>query len=677
MVNPNNTTTYFVTVTSPLGCTSVEDLTITVNPVPVTTIIASSAYICYGDTAGLSAQTDIPVILYMWSTAETSQSIAVAPTTPTTYSVTTTTIDGCTGTADIQIGIYDLPDVSITSMNSDICLGNDAILSAQSNHPGTSYLWSTGNTNNTITVSPPSTESYYLTGTDINGCMDTSEFLVTVHPLPDVNVTSNGTSVCEGLSITLYGNSTNPGTNYLWSTNETTDSIQVTPPSTTTYYITGTDDNGCTGTNRITIQVNPNPDVNVNPNGLTICPGESLDLIASSPTATLYEWNTGQTTPIITITPSQTSTYSVTGTDDNGCIGIATALVVVRDAPNVDITPASAVVCEGESVTLIATGATLYDWTPGESLNTSVGAVVIATPVTSTTYYVSGIDLYGCEGWDSVHVRVSEIPDVDFIADQNNICMATLVHFSGQSSSNIASWSWDFGDPSSGSSNNSSLQNPMHTYFETGTYTTGLEVTNADGCKNSIYKPSFITVHPNPIASFSRTPDITTMENPTIQFYNQSLGAKSLLWNFDDPGSGLYNMSVADNPTHTYSMEGEFWATLFVENEWGCLDSVSNRIIINPDWDEFIPSAFTPNGDGNNDYFKPYGFNIDFTEFTMFIFDRWGKQIFEAHDINDPWDGRVNREGEIVQQDVYVYLIILKDITGLEHQFIGHVTLIK
>jgi gliding motility-associated-like protein len=61
----------------------------------------------------------------------------------------------------------------------------------------------------------------------------------------------------------------------------------------------------------------------------------------------------------------------------------------------------------------------------------------------------------------------------------------------------------------------------------------------------------------------------------------------------------------------------------------------------------------------------------------MFIFDRWGKQIFEAHDINDPWDGRVNREGEIVQQDVYVYLIILKDITGLEHQFIGHVTLIK
>ena len=137
-----------------------------------------------------------------------------------------------------------------------------------------------------------------------------------------------------------------------------------------------------------------------------------------------------------------------------------------------------------------------------------------------------------------------------------------------------------FWDPSSGNGNSSNLQNPMHAFFETGTYTIGLEVTNTDGCKNNIYKPSYITVHPNPIASFSRTPDITTMEHPTIQFYNQSLGAEKLLWNFDDPDAGLYNMSVSENPTHTYSSEGEYWATLFVENEWGSLDSVNNRIII-------------------------------------------------------------------------------------------------
>jgi len=352
-------------------------------------------------------------------------------------------------------------------------------------------------------------------------------------------------------------------------------------------------------------------------------------------------------------------------------------VVTVRNAPDVVVTPSDPVICEGESVTLIATGATLYDWSPAQGLNTTVGAVVIASPANTTTYIVSGVDLYGCEGADTVKVEVSPTPSVDFVADLNDICMANVVHFSGQSDGDIATWHWDFGDPSSGSSNNSSLQNPIHTYFETGTYTVGLEVVSKDGCANNLYKPSFIVVHPNPIASFSRTPDITTMENPTIQFYNQSLGVKSLLWNFDDPGSGLYNMSVSENPTHTYSSEGEYWATLHVENEWGCLDSVSNRIIINPKWDEFIPSAFSPNGDGNNDYFRPYGFNIDYSEYTMFIFDRWGKQIFETHDINDAWDGRVNREGEIVQQDVYVYLVILKDITGLEHQFIGHVTLIK
>jgi gliding motility-associated-like protein len=192
-----------------------------------------------------------------------------------------------------------------------------------------------------------------------------------------------------------------------------------------------------------------------------------------------------------------------------------------------------------------------------------------------------------------------------------------------------------------------------------------------------LQKPAFITVHPNPIASFVRTPDITTLAYPTIEFYDQSLGAVKRLWNFDDPGSGLANNSLQKEPTHTYSAEGEYWPVLFVENEWGCVDSVTNRIIINPTWEEYIPTAFSPNGDGHNDFFRPMGFNIDFTEYSMYIYDRWGKEIFDTHDIEVGWDGRVNGQGEIVQQDVYVYLIILKDVNGLEHQFIGHVTVVK
>ncbi|HPS82804.1 MAG TPA: PKD domain-containing protein, partial [Bacteroidales bacterium] len=307
----------------------------------------------------------------------------------------------------------------------------------------------------------------------------------------------------------------------------------------------------------------------------------------------------------------------------------------------------------------------------------NVGNIVVSSPDSTITYIVAGVDLYGCLGSSNITVTVHPIPTVDFRADETNICQATVVHFTGMASPSIQSWVWDFGDPAAGASNSSSMQNPMHAYFETGTYTVGLSVTTTAGCKNSIQKPSYIIVHPNPIASFARTPDITTLEYPTIQFYDQSLGEKTRLWDFDDPGSGLDNNSITKNPTHIYSAEGEYWATLFVENEWGCMDSVSNRIIINPTWDEYIPTAFSPNGDGNNDIFRPMGFNIDFTQYKMYIYDRWGKEIFDTDNIEEGWDGRVNDHGETVQQDVYVYLIILTDITGLEHQFIGHVTVVK
>jgi gliding motility-associated-like protein len=103
----------------------------------------------------------------------------------------------------------------------------------------------------------------------------------------------------------------------------------------------------------------------------------------------------------------------------------------------------------------------------------------------------------------------------------------------------------------------------------------------------------------------------------------------------------------------------------------------SSTALIVRSQDEYIPTAFSPNGDGNNDIFRPMGFNIDFTKYKMYIYDRWGKEIFMTDNIEVGWDGRVKGHGEIVQQDVYVYLIILTDINGLEHHFIGHVTVVK
>ena len=676
-LTPSVTNTYYLTVTSPDGCISTANATITVNPNPILSIVPSSSSICVGSSASLVANSNIAVNSYMWNTAETNPTIVVSPASTSSYSVTATTLAGCVGTSDILIYVNSLPDVSITASNASVCLGSSVDLAASSNQTSLTYQWSTGQNTSSINVVPSQTSTYSVTVTDVNGCTNTADFMVNVNPLPQVNIYATQDEVCLGMSIELLATSNIANTTFQWSTGQSCNPIIVSPVTNTIYLVTGTDPNGCTGSTRISIHVNPNPAVGISPNSYTICPGDTASLLATSTTAVSYIWNTGETTNNILVWPTSSTVYTVTGIDSKGCEGTASANIIVRNAPVIQVSPNNPNICQGESVTIKASGAVLYDWTPGTFLNTNVGSVVTSTPDSTITYTVAGVDLYGCLGSANVTISVHPIPDVDFRADETDICQATVVHFTGSASPNIQSWNWDFGDPASGSSNFSSMQNPMHAFFETGTYTIGLNVTTTAGCKNAIQKPSYIVVHPNPIASFARTPDITTLEYPTIQFYDQSLGEKSRLWNFDDPGSGLDNISIAKDPVHTYRAEGEYWVTLFVENEWGCVDSVSNRIIINPAWDEYIPTAFSPNGDGNNDIFRPMGFNIDFTKYKMYIYDRWGKEIFMTDNIEVGWDGRVKGHGEIVQQDVYVYLIILTDINGLEHHFIGHVTVVK
>jgi gliding motility-associated-like protein len=675
---PNVTTNYMVTVTSSGNCTNSAQIQVTVNQNPSVVIIPSSSSICINQTATLQIQTNMPVATILWSTGETNvPTIQVSPNSSSTYSVTVSTTEQCSGSTQVTIQVNPLPNIQIQTQNEEICEGTSTNLVVTSNHPNTSFVWNTGTQGNSISVSPSQTSWYYVTATDQNGCQAVDSLAIVVHPNPKISISPSSEEICNGFSVTLTASSNHPNTAFLWNTGAQTATIVVTPSSSTTYMVTGTDQHGCTGSNRATIEVHPLPQIQLSSPSYALCPGDTAKLQAAANEPATYLWSTGETTPTITVVPPTTSSYEVTVTNSNGCSTIASIEVVVRPTPQITVYPSNPRICKGEEITLVATGANLYSWSPANGLNTTYGSVVIASPSLTTTYVVEGIDLYGCKATKDVTVDVRPIPNINFTSDMNQICSATTVRFTATSDQPIQSWTWNFGDPESGNANYGYSQNITHTFFNTGSYTISLEVVSVDGCKNALSKPDFVVVHPNPIAAFYRTPDITTVDNATIKFFDQSLGHQKVLWNFDDPSSGNDNISLEHNPTHTYAMEGEYWPTLYVENEWGCVDSVSNRVIVKNISEEYIPSAFSPNNDGVNDIFRPTGFNIDWTEYTMYIFDRWGNQIFETHSIEKGWDGRVNGEGEIVQQDVYVYKIILKDVHGVVHEFIGHVTLIK
>ena len=289
-------------------------------------------------------------VTYSWSTGATTASINVVPTSTTTYSVTVTDCNGCIGTDQFTVTVNQLPTPAITG-NNIICNGASTTLTASG---GTSYTWSNGENTTSITVSPSTTTTYNVTVSDANGCQASSSITVTVNQLPTPAITGNNI-ICNGASTTL---TTSGGTSYTWSNGENTASITVSPSTTTTYDVTVTDANGCQASTTITVTVNPLPTPAITGNNI-ICNGASTTLTASGGTS--YSWRNGENTTSITVSPSTTTTYNVTVSDENGCQASSSITVTVNQLPVVTVS-GDAEICLGECTTLTATGGGAYEW---------------------------------------------------------------------------------------------------------------------------------------------------------------------------------------------------------------------------------------------------------------------------------------------------------------------------
>ena len=133
--------------------------------------------------------------------------------------------------------------------------------------------------------------------------------------------------------------------------------------------------------------------------------------------------------------------------------------------------------------------------------------------------------------------------------------------------------------------------------------------------------------------------------------------------------------TTIQNPMHNYAAKGIYTVKLVVMKAGYCIDSIIKTVEVKPEFTFYIPNTFTPNGDNTNDFFTGKGEEI--LEFDMSIFDRWGNKIFQTNDMIKGWDGKSNGGSEISQQDVYVYMVKLRDFEGKEHTYNGHVNLIK
>jgi gliding motility-associated-like protein len=273
-----------------------------------------------------------------------------------------------------------------------------------------------------------------------------------------------------------------------------------------------------------------------------------------------------------------------------------------------------------------------------------------------------------CLGNAETNVIVIPLPHVDFEANPLDGCVPLTFSFTNTGDQGI-SYLWNYGNGIT-----SNEENPTYTYQIAGIYSISLTLTTSEGCENSNTKPNYITVYPLPISAFYVSSQVVNEDNPKILFTDYSLGGTSWFWDF---GTGNDNdFSIEQNVYFSFPETGNYSVWQYVENEWGCRDSSSMRITVKPFTSFYIPNAFSPNGDGANDYFMPYGYNMDIEIYKLMIYDRWGRQVFYSEDINIPWDGSSSKKTDKnVPIGVYSYIITVS-FDGVERQFEGTINVV-
>jgi gliding motility-associated-like protein len=690
-VTPAATSTYTVTGTS-LGCSSTAVSTVTVNAALIVNAGLDDS-VCYGMSITLGVTPNGAGYSYAWTPAATLSSggtifnPVASPTATTTYSVTVTDPSGCTGTDNVTIYADPQITMAIAGINvtcNGACNGQTIVIPGGGS-PGYAYLWNTGCTGASCTGLCPGT--YTVTVTDSWGCTATSSAGVTEPTLLTAATTASTPASCNGVcdgTATAAGAGGTVGAGYSYSWN--TMPAQPTPAANGlcagSYTCTITDANGCTATTTVTI-TEPTLVVTAPIASVVICNGGTATLTAvttgGNPGGYTYNWLPAGTgaTAAVTVSPAGTTTYTVNAFDAlHSCPAAPVTVTVTVNPPLAVVANGTASICPGASTVISAIGSFgnggpyTYTWAPA---GTGSGSPVTVSPAATTTYTVTADD--GCSPpvTATVTVTVLPLPVINFTASNLSGCeplCVTLIDNSTVTGGTIATWAWTFDGTTSSSSS------PAHCFANPGSYTIGLTVTSSlGGCVSSATNTNMITVYPNPVASFT-APLSTSIIDPIVNFTDNSTNAASWHWNFGDPlATGIDSISNLENPIHNYSLEGTYCVTLSVTSINGCVNATQLCVVIDPEFTFFIPNAFSPNGDGINDEF--YGKGDYISDFEMTIFDRWGNLIFFSDDINKHWDGKANHGSQLAQEDVYVYVVKIKDHKNSKHKYTGTVTIVK
>ncbi|MHC1708071.1 MAG: gliding motility-associated C-terminal domain-containing protein [Bacteroidales bacterium] len=459
-----------------------------------------------------------------------------------------------------------------------------------------------------------------ITAIDSAGALDSDTITINIYSYPKIILSD--TAYCAGNSVIL--NAGNPGSDFVWSNGQTTQSIPVGEPGT--YAVTVTNPGGCSNADTATVVEKPVPVIQLSNEASVVCEGDEFTLHAYSPTlpgpVTFVWFPGGYIGPNYTGTAINSAYYYVIGSLQ-GCQVKDSILVEVNSNPEIEFNSDVFTICPSENLIVQVTedpecSPATFLWNTG-----STSSLLVTTP-TAPGYYVVTVTCYtGCWSKDSVQVFFSTQPFIEPMPPQS-ICIGDTISYkpniSPPSIANLCEYQW-----SNGLSGPTLVANPK--FLTTYTLTVTYQV-----CSTS----SSVMVDVLPVPDVN-LPEYVWLETGESEILDAGPGLSSYNWS-----NGFTNRYITVTDT------GKYWVTV---RNMVCENADTTYVYADPNI--FVPNAFTPNNDGTNDVF--YAFSAADLKIKMWIFNRWGELIFESDDLYKGWDGKY--KGDPAPVDVYTWVL--------------------
>ncbi|MEW6470027.1 MAG: gliding motility-associated C-terminal domain-containing protein [Bacteroidota bacterium] len=639
---------YTVFVTDANGCTQTATATVNTTNGPTAGIASSSNPSCNGGTNGsatANASGGTSPYTYSWSNSQTGANASGLGAG--TYTVYVTDANGCTSTQTITITQPAAISASASATNTGCSSSTGTATVTASGGTGTlTYSWAPGG-QTSATATGLGVGTYTVLVTDANGCTQTATATVGTSNGPTAGIASSTDPLCNGGSngsatATATGG-TGPYT-YSWSNGQT--NANATGLAAGTYTVFVTDANGCSSTQTVTIN-QPAAITASTATTATNCGTNTgtATVTASGGTGTLtYSWAPGGQTGA-TATALASGTYTVTVTDANGCTQTATATVANANGPAVSISSSSNPLCFGNTTGTASSSVTggtspyTYSWSNGQT-------TANATGLGAGTYTVTVTDANGCTNTQTVTITQPSAITAS-ATSANATCGSTngSAAVTANGGTGTLSYLWNPGAQTTASISG----------LGAGTYT--CTITDANGCSFSL--TATVSMTGGPTATVSGSMTITQGQTVTLT----AGGGGTYSWS---NGATTSAISVSPAQTTTYCV--------VVADTSSCTDSACVTVYVDVVCGEFfIPTAFSPNNDGLNDFFRVK--NNCITEFYLAVYDRWGEVVFETTDPSIGWDGMY--KGKEMDMAVFVYRVEATLNTGETVSQKGNVTLMR